>query len=137
MLQYPGVIPVDGIVFHPGMFGYGRLVREAIDACIVTFLQTCFKATCSLADVHLSTGAWHFVDICLLLPEEGVIDPSEERTEDGSRLEHRSDVEVSTHPPDLLTNASYVREVRWTVVASSPPFSHLAPPGAWLQRQNG
>ena len=29
MLQYPGVIPVDGMVLHPGMLGYGRLVREA------------------------------------------------------------------------------------------------------------
>ena len=61
MLQYPSVIPADGMVLHPGMFGYGRLVLEAFDACI---LMTCFESTCysSLADVHLSTGAWHFVD---------------------------------------------------------------------------
>ena len=28
-----------------------------------------------------------------------------------SRLEHCSDVEVPTHPPDPLTNANYMREV--------------------------
>ena len=32
MLQYPGVIPADGMVHRLGMFGYGRLVREAFDA---------------------------------------------------------------------------------------------------------
>ena len=75
-------------------------------------LQKCSKLACSLANVYLSAGAWHFIDdVCLLLPEEGVLDLSEERTEGGSGLEHRSDVEVPTHPPDLLTNASYIREV--------------------------
>ena len=55
---------------------------------------------CSLADVHLSAGARHFVDgICLLLPGEGVFDLSEERTEGGSGLEHHSDVEVRSLTP--------------------------------------
>ena len=45
---------------------------------------------------------------CLSLGRGGVLDLSEERKEGGSGLEHRSDVEVSTHPPDPLTNASYV-----------------------------
>ena len=67
---------------------------------------------CSLPSVHLSTGAQYFVDnVRLLLHREGVLDPSEERTEGGSGSEHRSDVEVFTHPPDLLINASYVRKV--------------------------
>ena len=35
----------------------------------------------------------------------------EEGTEGWSGPEHCSDVEVLTHPPDPLTNASYVREV--------------------------
>ena len=30
MLQYPGVIPADGMVLRPGVFGYGRLVCEAL-----------------------------------------------------------------------------------------------------------
>ena len=108
MLQYPSVIPADGIVLRPGVFGYGRLVCEAIDACVLMLLHTCSKLTCSLADVHLSAGAWHFVDdVCLLLPGERVLDISEEG---GSRLEYRSDVEVLTHPPDPLTNTSYISE---------------------------
>ena len=37
-----------------------------------------------------------------------VFDLSEERTEGGSGLEHRSNVEVLTHSPDPLTNASYI-----------------------------
>ena len=42
--------------------------------------QTCFKLTCRLADVHLSTGARYFVDdVCLLLHREVVFDFSEER----------------------------------------------------------
>ena len=91
-------------------------------------LQTRFKPTCSLTDVHLSAGAWHFVDdICLLLPGEGVLDLSDERTEGGSRFEHHSDVEVLTYPPDLLTNASYVRKVDsgWPLL----PFPILLPLG--------
>ena len=39
-------------------------------------LQMWSKSICSLADVHLSTGAWHFVNnICLLLHREGVLHP--------------------------------------------------------------
>ena len=111
MLQCPGVIPADGMVLCPGVFGYGRLVHDAFDACVPMLLQTCSKQACSLTNVHLSTGAWHFVDICLLLPVEGILDLSEERTGGGSGLEHRSDVKVPTHPPDPPTNASYVRKV--------------------------
>ena len=78
------------------MFGYGRLDREAFDACVLMLLQTCFKLACSLTNVHLSTGAWHFVDdVCLLLLGEWILDLSEERTEDGSGLEHHSNVEAS------------------------------------------
>ena len=40
---------------------------------------------------------------------KGSLDLSEERTESGSALEHQSDVEVLTHPPDPLTNASYIK----------------------------
>ena len=72
-------------------------VREAFDACVLMLLQTCSKPACSLADVHLSAGARHFVDdVCLLLPGVGVLDLSVERTEGGSGLKHRSDDEVST-----------------------------------------
>ena len=74
MLQYPGVIPADGMALRPGVFCYGRLVCEAFDACVLTLLQMYFKPACSLADVHLSTGAWHFVDdVC-----SWVLDLSEE-----------------------------------------------------------
>ena len=58
--------------------------------------------------VHLSAGAWYFVDNVFLLLQRGrggVLDLSEEKmmgTEGGSGSEHRSDVEVLTHPPDLL-----------------------------------
>ena len=107
MLQYPSVIPVDGMVLHPGVFGYGRLVREAFDECVLMLLHTCSKLVCSLADVHLSAGARHFIDdVCLLLRGEGVLDPSEERTVCGSRLEHRSDVEVPTHVFSAFTVTS-------------------------------
>ena len=73
MLQYPSVIPADGIVLRLGVFGYGRLVHEVFDACILILLQMCSKLTCSLADVHvhLSAGVWHFVDdVCLLIHRE-------------------------------------------------------------------
>ena len=54
-----------------------RLVREAFDTSVLMLLQMCFESTCSLADVHLSAGAWYFVDnICLLLRREGVLDLS-------------------------------------------------------------
>ena len=77
MLQYPGVIPADGMVLSPGVFGYGRLVREAFDTCVLMLLQPCSKPACSLANVHLSAGARHFVDdVRLLLPGEGVLDLS-------------------------------------------------------------
>ena len=109
MLQYPCVIPADGMVLHPGVFSYGRFVREAFDASVLMLLQTCFEPTPSLADVHLSAGARYFVDnVRLLLHREGVLDLSEERTEGGSGPEHRFDVEVLTHSPDPLTHASHV-----------------------------
>ena len=74
---------------------------------------------CSLADIHVSTGAWHFVDnICLFLHKEGVLDLSEERTVGGSGLEHHPVVEVLTYPPDPLTNTSYVREVYMSYLRS-------------------
>ena len=41
MLQYPGVIPADGMVLHPRVFGYGRLVHEAFDARVLMLLQMC------------------------------------------------------------------------------------------------
>ena len=109
MLQYPRVIPADGVVICPGVFSYGRFVLEAFDASV---LQTCFESMSSLADVHLSAGALYFIDnVCLLLHMEGVLDFSEERTEGGSGPEHRSDIEVFTHTPDPLTHACR----RWTV----------------------
>ena len=123
MLQYPRVIPVDGMVLRPGVFSYGRFVHEAFDASVLMLLQTCFELTPSLVDVHLSAGAWYFVDnVHLLLHREGVLDLSEERTEGGSGLEHRSDVEVLTHPPDPLTHASHVREVDsgWPILLPFP-----------------
>ena len=52
MMKYPCVIPVDGMVFCPGMFVYGRLVHEAFDAHILMFLQTCFEWTCSFTNVY-------------------------------------------------------------------------------------
>ena len=78
MLQYPSVTPADRMVLSPGMFSYSRLVHEAFDACVLMLFQMCFESTCS---VHLSAGAWHFVDICLLLHREGFLDLSEERTD--------------------------------------------------------
>ena len=75
MLQYLRVIPADGMVLHPGVFSYGRLVREAFDTSVLMLLQTCFESSCSLADVHLSADAWYFVDNnCMLLHREGVLD---------------------------------------------------------------
>ena len=53
-----------------------RIQRLAFDACILMLLQTWFKLACG---VHLSTGAWPFVDnVCLLLPGKGIL--SEDRT---------------------------------------------------------
>ena len=75
MLQNPSVIPVDGMVLHPGMFGYGTLVHEAFDAHVLMLLQTFFELLCNLANAHLSAGVWHFVDdVCLLVSREGVFD---------------------------------------------------------------
>ena len=90
-------------------------VKPLMHASLCSFSRVP-KLACSLADVHLSAGARHFVDdVYLLLSGKGVLDLSEERTESGSGLEHRSDVEVLTHPPYPLINASYVREMdsRW------------------------
>ena len=67
MLQYLSVILADGKVLHPSMFGYGRLVHEALDACVLMLHHMCFELMCSLADVNLSAGAWHFVDDIYLL----------------------------------------------------------------------
>ena len=50
MLQYLRVIPADGMVLCPGMFSYGRFVREAFEANVLMLLES----TSSLADVHLS-----------------------------------------------------------------------------------
>ena len=122
MLQYPRVIPADGMVLCPGVFSYGRFVHEAFDASVPMFLQTCIESTCSLPDVHLSSGARYFADVCLLLYREGVLDLSEERMEGACRPEHSSDVEVLTHPPDQLTHASHIREVDsgWPILLLFP-----------------
>ena len=42
--------------------------------------------------------------------------------EGGSGLEHSSDIEVLTHPPDPLTNASYIRVVDswWPLLITFP-----------------
>ena len=68
-------------------------VKPLMHASTLILLQTSFKSTCDLADVHLSAGAWHFIDkICLLLHREGifdlregVFDLSKERTEGGHK----------------------------------------------------
>ena len=78
MLQYPCVIPVDGMVLHPGVFSYGQLVHEDFDASVLMLLLTCFKSTCRFTVVHLSAGTLYFVDnVCLLLHRERVLDLSE------------------------------------------------------------
>ena len=75
-MQYPCVIPADGMVLCPGVFSYGRFV---FDASVLMLLQTCFESTSSLANVHFSAGAQYFVDnVWLLLHKEGVLDLSEE-----------------------------------------------------------
>ena len=56
------------------MFG-----RKAFDACVLVLLKMCYNPACSLANVHLSAGARHFVDVCLLLLGKGVLDLSEGR----------------------------------------------------------
>ena len=67
----------------------------------------------------------------LASPWGGVLDLSEERMEGGSWLEHRSDVEVPTHPPDLLTNTSYIREMDsgWPLLFPFPILLTIQ----WLQ----
>ena len=85
-----------------------------------------FPIDASSCQLHLSARGRYFVDgVCLLLPREGVLDLSEEQAEGGSRLEHRSDVEVLTHPPDPLPNATHVREVdsRCPLLSLSPSSS--------------
>ena len=68
------------MVLRPGVFSYGRFVREAFDASVLMLLQTCFEPTPSLADVHLSAGARYFVDnVRLLLHREGVLVRREQR----------------------------------------------------------
>ena len=56
--------------------------------------------------MHLSAGAGYFVDyvVCFSVGSGGssTFLRSELRMQ-GSRLEHHSDVEVLTHPPDPLT----------------------------------
>ena len=82
MLQYPSVIPVDEMDLRQ------KFVHEAFDARVLMLLQTCIKWMCSLANVHLSTGAWHFIDnVCLLLHREEVFDLNEERMEDRPGLD--------------------------------------------------
>ena len=86
------------MVVSPPMFGYGS---EGFDACVLMLFRMCFESTCSLAYVHLFTGAWHFVnDVCLLLHREGIFDISEERTEGGSLTLVRRELKVG---PDLNT----------------------------------
>ena len=71
-------------IVRPGLFGYDRRICEAFDACVLMLIQTYFESTCNLANVHLSAGAWHFVDnACLFHHKEGVFDLSEERTDGG------------------------------------------------------
>ena len=48
------VIPRDGIVLCPCVFGYGRFVHEAFDACVLMLLQICSLSMLRLANVHLS-----------------------------------------------------------------------------------
>ena len=68
MLQYPSVTPANGVL-SPGKLGYGRLVHETFDACVLMLFQTCFESTCSFADVHLSTGVSRAVHVPAL-PQE-------------------------------------------------------------------
>lgn len=46
----------------PCIFGYGRLIGEVLCACIVMLFQQGLSACASSSDVHLTTGAWYFVD---------------------------------------------------------------------------
>ena len=76
----------------------------------------------SLADVHLSAGARYFIDnVCLVLYRQCLtLASSKQRV--GPDLNQHSDVEIPTHTPDSLTNASYIREVdsRWPLLLPFP-----------------
>ena len=65
-------------------------------------------------------------------------DLSEERTEGGPGHEHHSDVEVIAHPPDPLTNTSYVREIDsgWPLLLPFPTV-FLRRPGCRARRDEG
>ena len=61
----------------------------------------------------------------------------EERMEGGSRLKHLCYVEVLAHPPDPLTNASYVRELVGGLSSSLSPSSSLgglAAEAEWMEK---
>ena len=74
----------------------------------------------------VGSGAARLDDVCLLLPGEGILDLSEERTEGGSELEHRSNVEVPTHPSYPVTITPRLRKGGGQWVASAS--SSLSPP---------
>ena len=61
MLQYPSVTPADGMVLNPDMFGYGRLVREAFDACVLTLLQTWISSLSLLGMLSCAL-------VCIIIP---------------------------------------------------------------------
>ena len=75
-------------------------------------MHTCLQAALRFSDVHLTAGAWYLVDdVRLLRCRQEVFDLSENATEGGTGLKHRSDDEVAAHLPDPLTNACHIWRV--------------------------
>ena len=57
-----GLVPVDGVVFGVGVFDSRGLVQVSFPAMGLVFFESGREVPSSLADVHLATFAWDFVD---------------------------------------------------------------------------
>ena len=102
-------------------------MTNSMACCSILVSSQIVQACSAMVDLQaftpsldLSAGAQYFV--LRSRTREGVLGLSEERTEGGSGLEHCSEIEVLTHPPDPLTHARHVREVDsgWPILLPFP-----------------
>ena len=56
------VIPVDGMVCHPGVLCYSLLVGLASNASFFVLLEPSFEASLGLTDVDFTTSTRYFVN---------------------------------------------------------------------------
>ena len=67
LVQYLGVLPIDGVLLIPRVLSDGKLLSMSLAARVLVFLNPCFQPSLRLPYVNLTTLAGDLIECNLIL----------------------------------------------------------------------